>query len=240
MKFPLFALATALSLATATPSQAAPAPQDWGLIDGGLFAGQAGDNADRELYSHGPGQPDGLRVWLFVHDQAGETDSAKVLDWYAAPWVKDMAETVSPGLPVRVSLRSHVPGLTDIDYHAGSDAERIMEVANAGERHALSEGQPIGGLNLFVLLVGDVPGNWPTGTRGTSNPLRGTAIISNHGHRHIFAHEVGHLLGATHEAAESRPFCVTNMGGMTLGLLSCLYYTKANDENIRRYIDTLR
>lgn len=242
MKSTIFALAVAAALASA-PSHAAPLPDDWGLIGSGsgVFTGEDAISGQvNELYSQGPDQPEGLHVWLFLHDDAGETDHRKVLDWYAAHWVREIAETVSPGLPVRVSLRTRVPGLTDIDHHAGTGTDRVLDVAEAGERHALSEGQPVGGLNLFVLLVGDVPGNWQRNELGAALRDRGAAIISNQGHRHVFAHEVGHLLGATHEASERRPFCVTNMADMEWGVLSCLYYTKANDENIRRYIAKIR
>ncbi|WP_036137380.1 hypothetical protein [Luteibacter sp. 9135] len=177
-----------------------------------------------------------LHVWIFLHDRSGERDYAKFLNWYAAWWIKDMEANVRPGMPIRVSLRDRIPGLTDMDYHAGQAESRIADIAVAGARYVREQGGHVDNLSRFVLFVNEPPRNLPSGVLGGAIEPYRAAIASNRAHRHIFAHEVGHLIGATHEAAENRFFCVTNMADNIIGKAACRVYTKANDQNIRDYL----
>ena len=104
-----------------------------------------------------------------------------------------------------------MPGVTDIDYHTGTDVERIQDFRVRGAAYARSRGARITPLTKFVLFVNEPARNWDFGTLGASVEPYGAAIASTRGHRHIFAHEVGHLLGARHEDAEFRFLCLTNM-----------------------------
>jgi hypothetical protein len=50
-------------------------------------------------------------------------------------------------------------------------------------------------------------------------------------------HEVGHLLGATHEAASGLP-CQTIMWGGSLSTINpCYYFSEANQNAIREYLN---
>ncbi|NID17085.1 hypothetical protein [Luteibacter yeojuensis] len=177
-----------------------------------------------------------LDVWIFLHETAGENDHAKFLNWYVGWWINDLEENVKLEVPIRVSLRDNVPGLTDMDYDAGTDVERIGEVARRGAEHLQAYGVATTPLTKYVLFVDRPPSNWASGTLGSAVPPYGAAIVSNRGHRHIFAHEVGHLLDATHELAERQFFCITNMMDNLIGAFSCKYYSEANNERIRRYV----
>jgi hypothetical protein len=177
-----------------------------------------------------------IDVWIFLHETSGEDDHARFVNWYLTWWAKDMDESVKPGVPVRMSVHGKVPGLTDMDYHAGRDVDRIRDVGVRGAGYARSRGARITSLTKFVLFVDEPARNWDAGTLGGAVEAYGAAIASNRGHRHIFAHEVGHLLGARHEDAERRLFCITNMKDSLWGVASCQYYSKPNDENIRRYV----
>lgn len=179
---------------------------------------------------------DALDIWIFLHETSGENDRAKFVNWYLTWWAQDMEKTVNPGVPVRLSVHDKVPGITDMDYHTGRDVERIGDVRLRGAAYARSRGARVTPLTKFVLFVNEPARNWDFGTLGASVEPYGAAIASNRGHRHIFAHEVGHLLGARHEDAEFRFLCLTNMKDNIWGLASCKYYSKANDENIRRYV----
>ncbi|WP_369926956.1 hypothetical protein [Xanthomonas sp. NCPPB 2632] len=221
-------------------SRYAAGPGAWPWLDGSdllhMADGEAPDELT-ELYGGGDASAEKtLHVWVFLHDRSGEDNYAKFLNWYAAWWIKDMETTVRPGMPIRVSLRDRIPGLTDLDYHAGKAEKRISDVAVAGARYVRESGGHVDNLSRFVLFVADPPRNFPSRVLGGAiEPFR-AAIISNRGHRHIFAHEVGHLIGATHEAAENRFFCVTNMADNIIGKAACQVYTKANDQNIRDYL----
>ncbi|WP_052698010.1 hypothetical protein [Luteibacter yeojuensis] len=209
-------------------------PIDWAGLDD-LITRPGDGEEEEELFAPGDGSR-ALHVWLYIHDDAGENDHAKVLSWYAAWWIRDMEKTVRPGVPIRVSLRARVPGVTNLAYHQGSREDRILELAKAARDDVKARGEPVTPLTRYVLLVGKPAASWGAGTFGLAIEQSGAALISNHGHRHVFAHEVGHLLGATHEAAEDRWNCVTNMGPMVLFKVACRVYTKANDQNIRDYI----
>jgi hypothetical protein len=202
-----------------------------------LLPGDGESEALTELYggSDAPAEKT-LHVWIFLHDRSGEHDYAKFLNWYAAWWIKDMETNVRPGLPIRVSLRARVPGLTDMNYHDGPAKSRISDIAVAGARYVKEQGGHVDRLTRFVLFVNEPPRNLPSGVLGSAFEPYRAAIASNRGHRHIFAHEVGHLIGATHEAAENRFFCVTNMADNIIGKAACREYTKANQQNIRDYL----
>ncbi|QWT20373.1 hypothetical protein KPL74_21850 [Bacillus sp. NP157] len=239
MKTPtlLFALGMA-TCATSFPTLALQVP--W---EPGIYPAVPVDGPLQPVDRHGGPRDTSARplhVWIFVHDSAGETDAAKFMNWYVDWWIKDMETTVAPGVPITVSLRAHVPGLTDIDYQRGKEDDRLREFRNAGGAYARAEGGRADAMNKFVLFVGAPLANWPSGTYGTAAPTLDTAIASNHGHRFVFAHEVGHLLGATHEASEQRAFCTTNMGRMEFAKLGCYVYTKANDRKIRDYLQRAR
>lgn len=180
--------------------------------------------------------PKAIEVWVFLHETAGENDPAKFVNWYLTWWAKDMEDNVTPGVPVRVRVHSKAPGLTDMDYHTGTDADRIRDVGLRGAEFARSRGARVTSLTKFVLFIDEPARNWEPGTLGGAVERYGAAIASNRGHRHIFAHEVGHLLAARHEDAEHRFFCITNMKDSLWGAASCRYYSQPNNENIRRYV----
>jgi hypothetical protein len=179
-----------------------------------------------------------LHVWLFLHDASNESNHAKFLNRYVDWWVKDMEKTVKPGVPVRVSLRTNVPGITDMNYHQGDHGARIRDVAWRGQAYAQSQGTLTGPLTKYVLVVDEPAANWDKDMRGGAIERFGAAIASTQAHHHIVAHEIGHLLGATHEEAERRILygCITNMKDSIWGWTPCRYYSKANDENIRQYV----
>lgn len=180
---------------------------------------------------------EGITVWLFLHKDAHEYDRAKVLSWYANWWLDDMETTVTPDVPVRIWVVENVPGLTDMDYHAGTVHQRLGKVRSRGQEFATSSGEVVTSLHKFVLLVGKPAANWGANAAGIAIQDFRAAMISNEGPRLVLAHELGHLLGARHEDAESRFFCETNMVEHAAYLKPpCKVYTKANDENIRRHV----
>lgn len=194
-----------------------------------------------EIYSHGPGQGDGLHVWIFLHDKAGETSDAKVLNWYMSWWIRDMKTHVSADTPIRVSVRRRIPGLTDMDYHQGKDIDRIWDVGKSGSAYVKAHESGGFGANKYLLLVGDLPRNWPANIRGAAVAPYKAAIASNTGIRHVVAHEVGHLLGAADEAAGQSPwYCTYTMGPMEWGKAACQLYSEQSGAEIRRYLERLR
>jgi hypothetical protein len=232
-----------LGVAMCATSLPAAAMQDPSWTEGGFYPGlypgvPTGDVLEPLDRHAGPrdSAERPLHVWIFVHDQAGETDAAKFMDWYVDWWLKDMETTVVPGMPITVSLRSRIPGVTDIDYQRGNEEDRLREIRKASAAHVKAAGGQVDKRTKFVLFVNKPMPSWSWGQSGVAAESLNVAVASNQGYRFIFAHEVGHLLGATHEASEQRAFCTTNMGEMLIAKLGCYVYTKANDRRIRDYL----
>lgn len=179
----------------------------------------------------------GIDIWVFLHDTAGEVDHFRFFDRYAGWWMEDMRTRVTPGTPLRVHVYSQVPGLTDMDYHTGSHAERMEAIRLRGGRYAESLGASVDPLTRFVLFVGPPAANWEPGWRGVASEFHRAAIASNQGPLHVLAHEIGHLFGARHEYAVRQP-CVTNMG-TNADAAPCWRYSDANAERIRAYVQAV-
>lgn len=187
-------------------------------------------------------QENELRVWIFLHDDAGEDNHAKVLNWYAAGWIREMTTEVKPGLPVRVTLKARIQGVTDFDYHASdSRADRLADFRQVADDYVQAQGGTAGRFTKHVLLVGEPASNWAGRSfdtvLGVAQVNGHSAFVSNHGHRHNFAHEVGHMIGATHEDAAVYLLHVSNMGNNLVGKFSNQQYTGANRQNIRNFFN---
>lgn len=183
-----------------------------------------------------PAGPDALRFWIFLHDRAGEPDYAKFHHWYLGWWIKDMETAVRPGVAIKVILQANVPGITDLDCMNAKPEALYRELLVNARKYAEARGERPDRLTKYMLFVGDRPTRWrQEGTYGESEALRGVAMATGWGPRHIVAHEFGHLLDARHEYAETR-WCVTNMKDYTIGFVSCRYYSRRNDDQIRAYV----
>lgn len=217
--------------------------QDWGFAGYGdlLIPEDHSVHDPAEIYSHGPDQEDGVHVWIFLHDKSGETSDAKVLNWYMSWWIRDMKNNVSPETSIRVSVRRRIPGLTDMDYHQGTDVDRIWDVGKSGADYVKTHEAGGSGVNKYLLLISDLPRNWPSDRRGGAIAPYNAAIASNTGIRHVVAHEVGHLLGAADEDGNKSPwYCTYTMGPMEWPKAACQLYSEQSADEIRRYLNRLR
>jgi hypothetical protein len=165
--------------------------------------------------------PRELHFWIFLHDKSGESNYAKFHSWYIARWVRDMERTVKPGIPVKVIIKDHIPGVTDFDYHQGTSADALHDFNRIASDYLWRAGATPWQLTKTMLFVDERPANWK-GAYGVAFQGKSVAIASGTGPRHVVAHEFGHNLGARHEYAQTRFPCVTNMSDYTLGLFSCL------------------
>jgi hypothetical protein len=176
-----------------------------------------------------------LQFWIFLHDEAGESNYGKFHGWYIAWWLRDMEKTVKPGLPVKVFIKDHVPGVTDFDYHKGSASQALLAFRNAADEYHYGFDRYGTGLRKNMLFVGERPANWE-GDYGKAIQRDTVAMATGSGPRHGIAHEFGHTLDAVHEHGETRFPCVTNMKPYTPGLFSCKIYSGLNDERIREHV----
>lgn len=176
-----------------------------------------------------------LHFWIFLHDQAGESNYAKFHNWYIAWWIYDMEQTVTPGVPVKITIKDHLPGVTDFDYREGRAEDSLLSFRNAADSYLYRMGFSPSSLTKVMLFVGARPGNWG-GAYGMALIRDTVAMASGTGPRHGVAHEFGHTMDARHEHAQTRFPCVTNMSAYTIGLSSCRIYSGENDLKIREYV----
>jgi hypothetical protein len=176
-----------------------------------------------------------LHFYIFLHDNAGESNYAKFHNWYIAWWVRDMERTVKPGVPVTVHIKERIAGVTDFNYHGKTVSDMLSGFQRVAANYLTPTGAPESELRKTMLFIGDCPASWD-GYYGYAR-LNGTvAMASGTGPRHGVAHEFGHTIGAVHEDAELRFGCVTNMRSWTPPFVSCKVYSKRNDERIRTYV----
>ena len=176
-----------------------------------------------------------LQFWIFLHDQAGESNYAKFHSWYIAWWVRDMERTVKPGLPVKVFIKDHIAGVTDFDYHKGTNVEALVAFRQVAADYMVTAGATSPRLAKSMLFIGKRPAHWYD-YYGIALQRDTVAIASRTGPRHVIAHEFGHSMDARHEHGETRFPCVTNMMGYTFGLYSCRIYSGLNDVQIREHV----
>jgi hypothetical protein len=181
--------------------------------------------------------PRELQFWIFLHDQSGETNYAKFHNWYIAWWIRDMENVVKPGIPVKVIIKDHIPGVTDFDYHQGKEVSTsLKELRKVADHYLESTGTTPTRIIKTMLFVDDVAVSWGSYTYGVALDGDTVAMASGTGPRHIVAHEFGHTLGALHRYAQDRFPCVTNMMGYVTPRLSCRVYAGANDVQIRQHV----
>lgn len=200
-----------------------------------------------------------LRLFLFIHDDiikpppasAGDPLFAEALlgaedhapgevlgnihEGYMAWWLEEL-HRILPGEPIRVTYLTNMPGLTNIPHgHADTLTDWAHALRGLAGHYQLPWMSSY--RNKFILIVPDGVGFL---TAGKAYGEGVEAVASLAGPWTIVAHEVGHLLGATHEEAETRAtgwwWCQTTMHAVPAPFLgSCYEYSAANRRRIQDY-----
>jgi hypothetical protein len=181
---------------------------------------------------------------VFVHDDLREHRVADLHARFTAWWAMDLLK-VLPGEPtIFVNYHSRIPWITDMDYEHPDVLDRF---AVALRQLSLHTGWPYGKSykHKFLLLTAR-----PAVAKASGLAVVGQseATASIQGRVSVVAHEFGHTLGATHEAATSGRIptgawsmmywygCDTNMHPVAPSTFSCLRYSPANERAIRSYM----
>jgi Metallo-peptidase family M12B Reprolysin-like len=176
-----------------------------------------------------------LHFHFLKHDDLIDRDAQELHARYVAWWLADMATNVLPVEPLRASYTDRAPWLTSMEYGDADSLDRFegtLKALNAYYRFDVTRTYK----HKFVLLTAGLP---MPGTTGVAFEGGNEAIASVAGRARIVAHEIGHMLGATHAEAETRSWwgCETNMLPNTSGWRGdCLEYTAANQRAIRSYM----
>jgi len=178
--------------------------------------------------------PNRLTFHLMLHDDVGY-NSQHIHAGYVAWWLADLQRNILPGKKVDLLYSRRIPGVTDVKYkYIGS----LHDWSDVVEHYALEQGIPRTYKHKYMLIVKGLPEperhgrSWQKGTEG---------IASISGRYPEIAHQLGHLLGATHGNAEVRFdgwWCETNMyTPSNLMRSNCYGYSK---ENMRKMSDYIR
>lgn len=180
--------------------------------------------------------PNRLTFHLMLHDDVGSTSSQHIHAGYVAWWLADLQRNIMRGKKVDVLYNQKIPGVTDTKYqYAGS----LHDWSDVIENYAREHDIPRTYKHKFMLIVKGLP---EPGRHGRSWQKGSEGIASISGRYPEVAHQLGHLLGATHANAEVRYggwWCETNMYTPSLLLRSnCYRYAAANMRLIDDYIST--
>lgn len=176
-----------------------------------------------------------LRFYFVKHDDLIDHAATSLHARYVAWWLADMAGNVLPAEPLRANYLEHLPWITSIAYGDSRSLdifERTLKALDDFYGFDMERTYK----NKYVLLTARPP---MPGTTGVAFEGGNEAIASIVGRSRIVAHEVGHMLGATHRQAETRGWwgCETNMLAISSGRRDdCLEYTAANQRAMRSYM----
>lgn len=173
-----------------------------------------------------------LVVKLYPHDELADTSNDQLRKDYVQPWFDEMRKVTNHS--IEVIFQRNIAGVTDIPYQQIAPTETL-----ATFRHAV----PASYSEMSVLLTKNDFGKDDGSSRavaGLASPTWPYAIASLVTYTAL-AHELGHLMKATHEAAELRfnPWvCETYVYPERMPLRSnCYRYSDENRTRIARHLD---
>lgn len=173
--------------------------------------------------------PPVINVHFVLHEDVQMSDQ-DFHNEHVSNWLEHMRTDVVPGQDIRIHIHRQLEGLEAMPYG--------FEGAIGNWRRLASPlANQLGGPdNRSVRLILVVQGD-PTGT-GLGVAYEGTPYaIASVRYSGTVAHELGHTFGATHEDAEKRWPCSTNMADFEAGFWPCHVYSATAQENIRAFLD---
>jgi hypothetical protein len=180
-----------------------------------------------------------LVLTLFIHDQLTPREIAGLSKDYLEWFIKELGQISDRRIQV-ISV-THKPGYTDFPYRQDSPAESLQQWRDRIVDYMEDNNLPMKTQrHKYVLLTGN---KVSVDIKGIAYASNGVAIASVKNFTTL-AHEIGHLLGATHENAEvlysSVVPCRTLMyPTQTEFFASCYRFSDKNREAIAHYLDKI-
>jgi len=214
VKLKTWLLLVAFILVPLTPVHAEPTTSHTPSSKG---AGEAGSN---------------LRLFLFVHDQVSAQERAELGSGYLNTYLAHLEEIT--GRRTTVTIITNKPGFTDFGYRRDNWEQLLRDWSSTSIRYANENNLPRPSERHKYMLLTSNKIDWLT--HGLSAPELNVGIASLKMYNTV-GHEIGHLLGATHEAATGFP-CQTIMWGdaLTTGINPCYYFSEANQNAILEHL----
>lgn len=176
---------------------------------------------------------------LALHDELSAKEVADLTPTYLSWFIEDLSSIT--GRDVQIVWIKNKPGYTDINYRLGDAEKTMLEWDNRVADLVLSERLDRSKLNKFVLITRhdpapDVYGKAYLGKR---------SAIASLTQKRTIAHEVGHLLSATHDDGQLLPggfpfTCLSNMKAHEYFFIeNCYRYSGKTAQVIRSHLEDM-
>ncbi|PBQ08125.1 hypothetical protein CCL07_08140 [Pseudomonas congelans] len=172
-----------------------------------------------------------LFFFLFIHDDVKETDDARLAEEYFSWLIKDLESFA--GRRVHLQFIRNIPDVTDARYKGENLDQTYIAWKNRLNQYLNEKNLPLNGTTKYLLVTQD---KMNSGTLGFAT-LGGYTGIASLETFTAPAHELGHMLGGTHELAEviyhKAWWCETNLVDTRKNIRSnCYFYSDKNKEKI--------
>ncbi|MFJ4344925.1 hypothetical protein [Pseudomonas sp. NPDC089401] len=175
-----------------------------------------------------------LTVTVYAHDDLATLSDAQLNTDYFQHWLDEMRTFTQH--PIEVIFRRKVPGITDIAY-ADMSSNRLLDQFT--RELLLQDQRPFSFMNKNMLMTrNSYDRSGFNYNAGLAYLKQNTAIASLAAYS-APAHEIGHMLGATHEDAELKFngwFCETYTHPRVPVRSNCYRYSDKNRTHIADYI----
>ncbi|MCF9017650.1 hypothetical protein V2I68_04170 [Pseudomonas viridiflava] len=183
----------------------------------------------------GPAAKRPLFLFLFLHDDVREHDLERLAKDYITWFVKDLESFTHRR--VQLEFIRHVPTVTDFAYK-GDDLDRIsLDFRNRVDQYINARNLPNNPTTKYMLLTQDMINREVGGVA----LIKGYTAIASLATYNATAHELGHMLDGTHEAAEvlyrGGWWCETNMLAVRNQVrANCYIYSNENKRRIEAHL----
>ncbi|WP_024644652.1 reprolysin-like metallopeptidase [Pseudomonas syringae] len=175
-----------------------------------------------------------LGMFLIMHDQLTRHERAELADSYVNPLLAQLQEITDRR--TTVTLIENEPGLTDFAYRGEELGELLYQLSKESIEYADRNNLPRPSeRHKYVLITSNKINGAVHGASAKSHHI---AMASLKGYNTL-PHEIGHLFGATHEAATGFPCQTTMWWSSTTSIIPCYYFSDANKQLIRNYVDNI-
>ena len=177
-----------------------------------------------------------LTLYLVLHDDISHYSTHELRQDYFAWLIKDLESFTDRY--VQLAFIRDVPGLTDFAYQNDDVDKTYSAWKDKMDRYVIKNGTQRNETTKYLLLTQN---RINSDTLGASTDTGYTGIASLETFT-IPAHELGHMLGGTHEAAEVRYkrgwWCQTNIVEKHGDIYSnCYVYSDANKQIIAEHLN---